>query len=147
VELARTRGVRTVAQGWPEDEEYLRGLGATWFVSRDEELGAAVRRLVSGGVDGVLDSAALGGPAMAVVRDGGVFVSVRLDVLPAPERGVVVRHTTAGPDAPRPAYLSALAEVGVLTPRVARVYPLAQAAEAHARPARGGLRGRIVRVP
>jgi NADPH2:quinone reductase len=37
VELARTRGVRIVAQGRPEDEEFLRGRGATWFVSRDED--------------------------------------------------------------------------------------------------------------
>lgn len=48
VELARTRGVRIVAQGRPEDEEFLRDRGATWFVSRDEELSGAVRRLVPG---------------------------------------------------------------------------------------------------
>lgn len=147
VELARTRGVRIVAQGRPEDEEFLRGRGATWFVSRDEELSEAVRRFVPDGVDGVLDAAALGAPALAAVRDGGVFVSVRGDVLPAPERGVAVRLTTAGPEATRLSYLSALAEVGVLTPRVAQIYPLSQAAEAHARLARGGLRGRIVLVP
>ncbi|MGA6227275.1 zinc-binding dehydrogenase [Streptomyces umbrinus] len=147
VELARTRGVRIVAQGRPEDEDFLRGRGATWFVSRDEELGEAVRRFVPDGVDGVLDAAALGAPALAAVRDGGIFVSVRGDVRPAPERGVAVRLTTAGPEATRLSYLSALAEVGVLTPRVARIYPLSQAAEAHARLARGGLRGRIVLVP
>ncbi|MFJ4782325.1 zinc-binding dehydrogenase [Streptomyces sp. NPDC088794] len=147
VELARTRGVRVVAQGRPEDEEFLRGLGARWFVSRDEELGEAVRRLVPKGVDGVLDAAALGAPAMAAVRDGGVFVSVRVDVLPEPERGVVVRHTSAGPEATRLSYVSALAEVGVLTPRVGPIFPLSQAADAHARLAAGGLRGRIVLVP
>lgn len=147
VELARTRGVRIVAQGRPEDEEFLRERGATWFVSRDEELSDAVRRFVPEGVDGVLDAAALGAPALAAVRDGGVFVSVRVDVLPTPERGVVVRNTTAGPEPTRLAYLSALAEVGVLTPRVARTYPLSQAAEAHAQLARGGQRGRIVLVP
>jgi NADPH:quinone reductase-like Zn-dependent oxidoreductase len=106
-----------------------------------------VRRFVPEGVDGVLDAAALGAPALAAVRDGGIYVSVRLDVLPAPERGVVVRHTAAGPEATRLAYLSALAEVGVLTPRVAQIYPLSQAAEAHAQLARGGRRGRIVLVP
>ena len=147
VELARTRGVRIVAQGRPEDEEFLRDRGATWFVSREEELSAAVRQLVPGGVDGALDAAALGAPALAAVRDGGIFVSVRVDVLPDPERSVVVRHTFAGPEPTRLAYLSALAEVGVLTPRVARTYPLSQAAEAHAQLARGGLRGRIVLVP
>jgi NADPH:quinone reductase-like Zn-dependent oxidoreductase len=146
VELARTRGVRIVAQGRPEDEEFLRGR-ASWFVSSDEELSEAVRRFVLGGVDGVLDAAALDAPALAAVRDGGIFVSVRGDVLPAAERGVVVRLTTAGPEATRLSYLSALAEVGVLTPRVAQIYPLSQAAEAHAQLARGSQRGRIVLVP
>lgn len=147
VELARTRGVRVVAQGRPEDEEFLRGHGATWFVSREEELSEAVRRFVPEGVDGVLDAAALGEPALAAVRDGGIFVSVRVDVLPQPRRGVVVRHTSASPEVARLAYLSALAEVGLLTPRVGRIYPLAEAAEAHAQLTRGGLRGRIVLVP
>jgi len=106
-----------------------------------------VHRFVPQGVDGVLDAAALGEPALAAVRDGGIFVSVRVDVLPQPRRGVVVRHIAASPEAARLAYLSALAEVGLLTPRVARTYPLAEAAEAHAQLARGGLRGRIVLVP
>ncbi|MCX4906307.1 NADP-dependent oxidoreductase [Streptomyces sp. NBC_00878] len=146
VELARTRGVRIVTQGRPEDEEFLRGR-ASWFVSSDEELSEAVRRFVPEGVDGVLDAAALGAPALAAVRDGGIFSSVRADVLPAPERGIAVRHTPAGPEPTRLSYLSALAEVGVLTPRVAQIYPLSQAAEAYAQFARGGRRGRIVLVP
>jgi NADPH:quinone reductase-like Zn-dependent oxidoreductase len=146
VELARTQGVRIVAQGRPEDEEFLRGR-ATWFVSSDEEPSEAVRRFVPEGVDSVLDAAALGAPALAAVRDGGIFVSLRGDVLPAPERGVVVRHTSASPAATRLSYLSALAEVGVLTPRVAQTYPLSAAAQAHGRLAQGGLRGRIVLVP
>ena len=147
VELARTRGVRIVAQGRPEDQQFLRDRGATWFVSRDEELNEAVRRFVPQGADGVLDAAALGEPALAAVRDGGVFVSLRSDVLPQPRRPIAVRHTSAGPEAPRLSHLSALAEVGVLTPRVARTYPLSEAAQAHAHVARGGLRGRIVLVP
>ncbi|MDX6353226.1 MAG: NADPH:quinone reductase [Streptomyces sp.] len=146
VELARTRRVRIVAQGRPEDEEFLRAR-ASWFVSSDEEPSEAVRRFVPEGVDGVLDAAALGAPALAAVRDGGIFVSVRGDVVPAPKRGVVVRLTAAGPEPTRLSYLSALAEVGVLTPRVAQIYPLSQAAEAHAQLTRGGQRGRIVLVP
>jgi NADPH:quinone reductase len=86
VELARTRGVRIVAQGRPEDKQFLRDRGATWFVSRGEELNEAVRRFVPQGVDGVPDAAALGEPALAAVRDGGVFVSLRSDVLPQPRR-------------------------------------------------------------
>ena len=116
-------------------------------MSRDEELDEAVRRFVPQGVDGVLDAAALGEPALAAVRDGGVFVSLRSDVLPQPRRAIAVRHTSAGPEATRLSHLSALAEVGVLTPRVARTYPLSEAAQAHTHLARGGLRGRIVLVP
>jgi NADPH:quinone reductase-like Zn-dependent oxidoreductase len=52
-----------------------------------------------------------------------------------------------GRGAARLGYLSALAEVGMLTPRVAQIYPLAQAAEAHARLIEGGRRGRIVLLP
>ncbi len=147
VELARTQGLRIVAQGRPEDEQFLRDRGATWFVSREEELRSAVHRLVPEGVDGVLDAAALGDPALAAVRDGGIFVSVRGDVVPAPQRGVAVHVTTAGPEGTRLSYLAALAEVGVLTPRVAQVLDLSQAAEAHALLAKGGQRGRIVLVP
>ncbi|MDQ1517775.1 MAG: hypothetical protein QOE80_3605 [Actinomycetota bacterium] len=147
VELARTRGVRTIALGRPADEELLLGLGATSFVPGRGDVGAAVRQLVPGGVDGVLDAAALGDAAMGAVRDGGTFVSVRLDVIPAAQRGINVRHTTARPEADRLAYLSALAEVGLLTPRVALTYPLSQAGEAHARLIEGGRRGRIVLLP
>jgi NADPH:quinone reductase-like Zn-dependent oxidoreductase len=101
VELARTRGVRIVAQGRPDDEEFLRGRGATWFVSREENLSAAVRRFVPAGVDGVLDAAALGDLALAAVRDGGIFVSVRNDVVPAPQRGIAVRLSGRSPRAAR----------------------------------------------
>jgi len=58
-----------------------------------------------------------------------------------------VLRPSAGPEATRLSHLSALAEVGVLTPRIARTYPLSEAAQAHAQVARGGLRGRIVLVP
>ena len=125
----------------------LLGLGATSFVPGSEDVGEAVRQLAPNGVDGVLDAAALGDAAMGAVRDDGTFVSVRLDVIPATQRGINVRHTTVTPEAARLAYLSALAEVGMLTPRVAQIYPLAQAAEAHARLIERGRRGRIVLLP
>ncbi|MFD7223283.1 hypothetical protein [Streptomyces sp. NPDC059883] len=66
-------GVRIIAQGRPEDEKILRARGATWFVSRDKNLSDAVRRFASEGVNGVLDAAALDTPALAAVREGGVF--------------------------------------------------------------------------
>lgn len=50
-------------------------------------------------------------------------------------------------DGPRLAELSALADAGRLTPRVAATLPLAEVAAAHRRVAAGGLRGRIVLQP
>src|SRR5712672_703844 len=57
IELARTRGERTIALGRPEDGELLLGLGATSFVPGSEDVAAAVRQLVPDGVDGILDAA------------------------------------------------------------------------------------------
>ncbi len=153
VESARTQGVRIVAQGRPQDEEFLRSRGATWFVSRDEDLSEAVRRFVPEGVDGVVDAAALGAPAMAAVRDDGIYVNVKGDVLPPPqERGVVVRRTAAEPEPTRLSYLSALAEVGVLTPRVAQTLPPVASSRSlrpvrPGRPARPDRAGAVIHRP
>src|SRR5258706_3557160 len=64
VELARTRGVRIVAQGRPGDQQFLRDRGATWVVSHDEELNEAVRPVVPQGVDGRLDASGPCGAAL-----------------------------------------------------------------------------------
>jgi NADPH:quinone reductase-like Zn-dependent oxidoreductase len=48
------------------------------------------------------------------------------------------------PDAAMLTTLSDLASTGALVLRVAQTYPLDQAAQAHARLAEGGLRGRLV---
>src|SRR5436190_13110889 len=60
VELAAARGWRVVASAGAADETLVRGFGATEFVARDQELAPAVRRLVPGGVDAVIDTALLG---------------------------------------------------------------------------------------
>ncbi|MEY9894441.1 NADPH2:quinone reductase [Catenulispora sp. MAP5-51] len=79
VQMAVQAGVRVLATGRAEDEEYLRGLGAHEFIDyRDAAVAAQTRRLVPGGVDAVIDLA-LAGPALAgsaaAVRSGGLVVS------------------------------------------------------------------------
>src|SRR6201995_5263709 len=76
LELATLRGLRTVAVAAPRDEELVRELGADGFVARTQDLGGAVRRLVPGGVHGVLDAGLAGMPALDAVRDQGAFVAV-----------------------------------------------------------------------
>jgi NADPH:quinone reductase len=165
VELARHRGIRTVALGAEQDEGFLTGLGAE-FVGvgpldrglrsaspadgptksgpRPDDPAAALRSVVPGGVDGLLDAAVVGAPALGAVRDGGVFVAVLPPAAPPAERGIRVETVGVRSDGARLRDLVRLVERGGLTLRVARTLPFAQAAQAHARFAEGGVRGRLV---
>lgn len=148
VELAVRRGLRVVALAGASDEDFVRGLGAEWFVPRGTEyLAAAVRALVPGGVDGAVDAAVLGGTTvLGAVRDRGVFVT--LGAVPAvPLRGIDTGIVLVAADTERLAAVSRLAAAGGLTLRVAATYPLADAAKAYERLGAGGLRGRLVLVP
>lgn len=147
LELAAIRGLRTIAVASASDEELVRQLGATEFVARTDELGAAVRRLLPQGVDGALDAARLGVRALDSVRDGGAFVAVAAGAAPVPLRGIRVQNVWIRNDAYRLAELAALVDAGHLTPRVAATGPLESVAKAHERVAAGGLRGRIVLEP
>lgn len=150
VQLAVAAGahVLAVAAG-ADDEPWLAGLGAKQVLPRTApaELAAAARAVHPGGVDAVLDAAVSGPPAIGAVRDGGVFVAVTGPAAPAAERGIRVASVETEPDAAQlSGLLTALAE-GRLTTRVASTLPLTEAAEAHRRQARGGLRGKLVLIP
>ncbi|MFD8289879.1 NADP-dependent oxidoreductase [Streptomyces lavendulae] len=147
VELAVHRGLRVVASGAPADEEFVRARGARWFVPRGADLAAAVREAVPGGVDGALDAAVVGLPALGAVRNRGAFVSVVAGAAPAGLRGIRVREQWVAADGAQLAALAALVDEGRLTLRVAGTLPLSEAVHAHRRLERGGLRGRLVLVP
>ena len=147
LELAALRGLRTVAVAGPHDEALVRGLGATEFVARTDALGSAVRRIVPGGVDAVIDAAVVGIAAHDALRGGGTFVALVAPFAPPPIRGtrVVVQEVYA--DGGRLAELSALVDAGRLTLRVAQAFGLEQAAAAHELVEHGGVRGRVVLEP
>jgi len=147
VELAAAAGLRVVAAAAARDEELVRGFGAALFVAREAELGAAVRALVPGGVDGVLDAAAIGVRALDALRGGGAFAAVTGPSTPPALRGTRVHTVFVRADGRQLAELVARVEAGTLTPRVAETFPLEKAAAAHERFAEGGLRGRLVLVP
>ncbi|WOX26301.1 NADP-dependent oxidoreductase [Streptomyces solicathayae] len=148
VELAAARGLRVLAVAGAEDEEFVRGAGAEWFVPRTAtDLAEEVRALVPGGVDAALDAAVLGIPVLGAVRNRGAFVSVVGGAAPAALRGISVHQQWIAADAGTLAHLAALADAGTLTPRVADTLPLEEAPHAHARLAKGGLRGRLVLTP
>ncbi|MFC7711642.1 NADP-dependent oxidoreductase [Micromonospora lupini] len=147
LELAALRGIRAVAVADAADEELVRGCGAEWFVARTERLGAAVRAVVPGGVDAVVDAAVVGVAAHEALRGGGTFVALVAPFAPPPLRAtrVVVQEVRA--DGARLAELSALVDGGQLSLRLADRLPLIEVAAAHERVAAGGLRGRLVLVP
>lgn len=147
VELAALRGIRVVATAGAADEELVRGLGAEWFVPREEEVADAVRARVPGGADAVVDAAMLGLAALDAVRDGGAFVALSAGVAPVALRGIDVATVFFRSHAGQLAELVRLVEAGRLTLRVAGTYPLEKAADAHARLAAGGVRGRLVLEP
>jgi NADPH:quinone reductase len=144
LELARLRNLRTIAVSPPRDEALVGELGATDFIARTDALGQAVRNVAPGGVDAVIDAAVIGIAAHEALRGGGTFVALVAPFAPPPIRGtnVVVQEVYA--DGGRLAELSALAQAGRLTPRVAQTIPLAEAAKAHQLLETGGQRGRIV---
>ncbi|MEU8758151.1 zinc-binding dehydrogenase [Streptomyces sp. NPDC048659] len=146
--LAAARGLRVVATARPADEAAVRERGAGLFVpATAPRLGEAVRALVPGGVAGALDGAVLGAAALDAVRTGGAFAALVAGGAPYPLRGIRVAPVWVRADAAGLARLAALADDGVLVPRLAGTLPLAGAAEAHRRLAEGGLRGRLVLVP
>lgn len=147
VELAVARGLRVVATAGAADEESVRSLGAEFFVPRGARLGAAVRALVPGGVDGAVDAAVLGAEALDAVRNRGAFAAVVGGAEPVGLRGIRVANTWIRADGIQLAEIARLVDADVLTARVAGTLPLDRVAEAHKRLGEGGLRGRIVLIP
>ncbi|WP_432927259.1 NADP-dependent oxidoreductase [Microbispora sp. CA-135349] len=147
VELAVARGIRVAGVAAPADEALVRDFGAEWFVPRGTDLAAAVRAVVPGGAHGLVDAAVVGLPALDAVRNGGAFVAVGAGLAPIPLRGIRVSTVFVRADAAQLGHVAKLAEAGRLSMRVAGTYPLEQAAEAHERLRKGGLRGRLVLLP
>ncbi|CAL9378183.1 2-haloacrylate reductase [Actinosynnema sp. ALI-1.44] len=140
VQLAVARGLRVVALA--SDEARVREYGATWVVPRGADVGAAVRAVVPGGVDGVVDAAALGVEALDAVRGGGSFVAVLGSATPVALRGVRVSNVWIRADGRQLASLVGMVDAGALRVTEPETWPLAEAARAH-----DGVRRRLVLVP
>jgi NADPH:quinone reductase-like Zn-dependent oxidoreductase len=146
IQLARAAGLIVIAHGRTGDKETMQELGATHIVSTDDALPERVRELFPQGVDALIDTARLGDPAEAAVKEGGVVVHV----LPTPgddnprlQHKVVSVSKRIG-DKSALDRVVAWAKDGKLTPRVATILPMAEAAHAHELVEKGGLRGRVV---
>jgi NADPH:quinone reductase-like Zn-dependent oxidoreductase len=97
-------------------------------------------------VDAVIDAALLGPAILPAVRDGGQLLAVR-PFQGQTERDITIHLVLVGHhlhEGHRIAALADLVDKGVLTLRVAEVFPAERAAEAHRRLDAGGIRGRLV---
>ncbi len=146
VQLAKRRGATVIACGRSADGAFATDIaGADEYLISDDALVGAIRSRYPNGVDGVIDTAMLGDEVLGAVRDGGAFVSTRIDALPQSERGIRVRLTQIAADGAMLTTLSDLAARGELALRVAASYPLNEARAAHAHLASGEVSGgRIV---
>jgi NADPH2:quinone reductase len=146
VQLATSAGLRVIADAAPGDRDLVASFGATVVVDRGPGVADAIRAAAPDGVKGLIDAADLHDIVLPAIADGGVIASVRGWDGPA-ERGITVRPIVAQTAATDTALLQQLVtqvEDGTLTLRVADVLPATEAAEAHRRLAKGGLRGRLV---
>ncbi len=148
VELAAAEGLRVIGLASAGDEALVRELGAAEFVPRGDESFAAVRDLVPGGADALIDAAVLGAPVLQAVRDGGRVGALR-PFKGESERDIAIDLVSVRTYLDRADRLEALLERaarGGLRLRVAETFAPERAAEAHARLDAGGLRGRPVIV-
>jgi NADPH:quinone reductase-like Zn-dependent oxidoreductase len=145
-QLAVHRGKSVFAVATAHDEGFIRGLSAR-FVPRSDDPAAAIREAAGGPVDAVLDTAGLGETVLGAVRDDGSFVTTLPPRVPSSVRGIDVSSVQVAADGHRLGELVELAEQGTLSLRVAQTYALGDAAQAHARLEKGGVRGRLVLIP
>ena len=146
VQLAKADGLTVVADAAEADEQLVRDLGADVVVRRGNDVAERIRERYPDGVDGLADGSVQDALVLPAVRDGGQVATVR-GYRGDGQRGLRVFPTLVRKVAQDRAALDRLrqqAEDGVLTLRVADVLPAEQAAEAHRRLARGGVRGRLV---
>ncbi|WP_329205123.1 NADP-dependent oxidoreductase [Streptomyces sp. NBC_01696] len=141
VQLARHAGCRVIGTAGPRNHDYVRRLGGE-PVEYGEGLAARLRELVPEGFDAAFDT--VGGEALRISAEtlapGGRLASIAdAEVFSYGGRYAFVR-----PDATDLAHLAGLAEQGIVSVHVDRVFPLEAAADAYRLNQEGRTRGKIV---
>jgi NADPH2:quinone reductase len=143
VELAASRGFSVIGFVHGDGTDEAIALGAATVVSADGgDLGARVREMVPDGVDAFLDTASIGAPALAAVRDGGKYVTVTN--LPSPERGIDTFRSGGRMDSEALTTLADMAITGRIHTPVAKVFGVYDARAAYEALTNKAGRGRIV---
>ena len=149
IRMARFKGVRVLATASGADATaFVQELGAEAAIdARQPDAAERLREIAPDGLDAVFATA--GGDALdrllELVRSGG-RISYPNGVEPKPQarRGVRVLHYDAVANPRKFAELERVFDEGRIRVPIAQAYPLAEAAEAHARVERGQVLGRVV---
>ncbi|MBG6215591.1 NADPH:quinone reductase-like Zn-dependent oxidoreductase [Arthrobacter sp. CAN_A6] len=146
VHLAKHQGLTVIADAADKDLELVKSFGVDYVVERGDDVAKRIRELFPDGVDALVDAAVLNEKAVAAVRDGGGFATVRR-WMGEPGRNIAVHLINVYEEYRSHEKLDRLrqyVEEGILFPRVTDIYPAEKAAEAHRRIESGGVRGRLV---
>jgi len=146
IQLGKGDGLRIIADAAKADRELARALGADIVVDRGDNIAKNILAVLPEGVGGVIDAAMLHELVVPAIADGGGLATVRgwKEAVP---RGIVVHPVFVSAGATDTAKLDRLrrqAEEGILSLRVAKVFPASKAADAHRLLEAGGVRGRLV---
>ncbi|MCX4678319.1 NADP-dependent oxidoreductase [Streptomyces sp. NBC_01433] len=141
VQLARHAGCRVIGTASAHNHDHVRSLGGE-PVEYGDGLVDRLRALAPDGIDAAFDT--VGGEALRASADtlaeGGRLASIADgEVFSYGGRYAFVR-----PDAKDLAHLAGLAEQGIITVNVDRVFPLEQAADAYRLNEEGRTRGKVV---
>jgi NADPH:quinone reductase-like Zn-dependent oxidoreductase len=146
VQLAKADGLTVVADASVTDAELVSDLGADVVVARGDDFAASVRAHFPNGVHGLADGSVQNELVIDAVADGGAYNSVR-GYTGEPQRDITFTTTWVTEyqhDHDKLDRLRQQAEDGVLSLRVAEIFPAERASDAHARLEAGGTRGRCV---
>lgn len=133
VQLAAGRGATVIATGMPEDEAWMRELGAAEVVGYSGDLPAAVRAMHPEGVDALIVAVQLGdgfGPTAELVKDGGKLATmVGGDVETLASRGIGATNVYGQSDPAAFAKVLKMA-AGTLTVPITRTFAFDELPEA-----------------
>lgn len=146
VQLAVARGATVIGTASPANHDYLRSLGAI-PVAYGDGLADRVRAVAPGGIDAVYDAAGHGALRVSTELRGGT--TDRIVTIADPEAADLgITFSSGGPRSVTAlAEHARLAAAGRLDVRIARSFPLADAAEAQRESESGHPRGKLILRP
>jgi NADPH:quinone reductase-like Zn-dependent oxidoreductase len=147
VALAAAQGLHVVALASEKDQDFLRAVGASTFISRDSDVIQQVRAVFPSGVDAIVDTAGLFENIAPALRDGQSLVILRPMEHAPLERGIRTLFVNVRERSTDNAAMKDIGNRiarGLLPVRVAEIFPADQAPAAHRRLAQGSLGGRII---